>query len=265
MKIENKIFVVTGAGGGVGQALVLELLESGAAVAAVDVNPTSLDQVYSLSNKHPKLSCHVIDLTEKTEVERLLEEVLDKHETVDAIINNAGIIQDFIAVDALSDEKIHQVMSVNFFGTLHMIRTFLPELKKRPEAYILNVSSMGGFLPVPGQTIYGASKAAVRMLSEGLDAELSDTNVHVSYVMPGGIQTNITKNSGLKDPKDMDGGIMMSLMLKPEKAAHLILRAIKHNKLHNRIGKDSRFMYWLYKLSPRLAGQLIQKAMKNIG
>jgi short-subunit dehydrogenase len=75
-------------------------------------------------------------------------------------------------VNELGYEAIERVMNVNFYGTLYMTKTFLPHLLTRPEAHVVNVSSMGGFLPVPGQVIYGASKAAVKLLTEGLHSEL---------------------------------------------------------------------------------------------
>ncbi|WP_252629481.1 SDR family oxidoreductase, partial [Enterobacter sp. JH539] len=90
-------------------------------------------------------------------------------------INNAGIIQPFVKIDQLGYEVVERVFNVNFYGTLYMTKTFLPHLLTRPEAHIVNVSSMGGFLPVPGQTIYGASKAAVKLFTEGLHSELADT------------------------------------------------------------------------------------------
>lgn len=116
--------------------------------------------------------------------------MIDQHGKVDGIINNAGIIHPFLKVNELEYDKIKLVMDINFYGTLYMVKSFLPYLLKRPVAHIANVSSMGGFLPVPGQTIYGASKAAVKLLTEGLRAELKDTNVKVTLVFPGGVSTN---------------------------------------------------------------------------
>ena len=77
-------------------------------------------------------------------------------------------------------------MNVNWWGTLRLDRAFLPVLLERPEAHLVNTSSMGGFIPVPGQTIYGATKAAVKLLTEALHAELRGTGVHATVVIPGG-------------------------------------------------------------------------------
>ena len=76
------------------------------------------------------------------------------------------------------------MLAVNFWGPVHTTKAFLPHLVARPRAHLVNVSSMGAFLPVPGQTAYGASKAAVRLLTEGLHAELAGTSVSVTVVFP---------------------------------------------------------------------------------
>lgn len=149
---------------------------------------------------------------------------------IDGIINNAGIIQPFIDVNDLSWEKIEQVMNVNFYGQLYFIKALLPELLKRPEAHILNIGSMGGFLPVPGQVVYGASKAAVRLLSEGLYAELKDTQVKVTVVMPGGINTDIAKRSGVEVGSGAKDSAAAKILLSPNKAALLIINAMEKNE-----------------------------------
>jgi short-subunit dehydrogenase len=95
-------------------------------------------------------------------------------------------------------DAIERVLNVNLYGVIYMTKAFLPHLLTRPEAHIVNVSSMGGFFPVPGQSLYGASKAAVKLLTEGLYSELIDTNVRVTAVFPGAIATNISQNSGLR-------------------------------------------------------------------
>ncbi len=100
----------------------------------------------------------------------------------------------------LDYEAIERVLDVNLYGTIHVVKAFLPHLLERPVAHLANVSSMGGFLPVPGQTIYGASKAAVKLMTEGLYAELLETNVAVTFVMPGAVSTDITANSGVDVP-----------------------------------------------------------------
>ncbi len=156
-------------------------------------------------------------------------------------------------------------MNVNFYGALHMTKAFLPHLLKRPEAHIVNVSSMGGFLPVPGQSIYGASKAAVKLMTEGLASELADTNMHATVVFPGATNTNITKNSGVKSPVAQSGAAAKQYKtLAPEKAAQIIIRGMIKNKSRVFVGRDSKMMNLLYRMSPNLATRLITKQMKSL-
>ncbi|PKN83701.1 MAG: short-chain dehydrogenase, partial [Chloroflexi bacterium HGW-Chloroflexi-7] len=198
MKIAEKVFVVTGGGNGIGRELVLQLVNGGARVAAVDISETGMQETVKLAGSQgDKISTHVVDITDSTAVEALPEKVIAAHGSVDGLINNAGIIQPFVKVADLTFPQISKVFDVNFTGLMFMTKAFLPHLLKRPEAHIINLSSMGGFLPVPGQTIYGASKAAVKLFTEGLHSELLETNVHVTLVFPGAIKTNITVNSGI--------------------------------------------------------------------
>lgn len=191
--------------------------------------------------------------------------MIDQHGKVDGIINNAGIIHPFLKVNELEYDKIKLVMDINFYGTLYMVKSFLPYLLKRPVAHIANVSSMGGFLPVPVQTIYGASKAAVKLLTEVLRAELKDTNVKVTLVFPGGVSTNIMINSGLDvaDNKEISKE-QFSRLLTPKEAAKIIVKGIENDQIRVLAGKDSKIMDKLYRLSPRRASDLIADKMKDL-
>jgi short-subunit dehydrogenase len=267
MNIQDKVIVVTGAGNGMGRELVLALLEKGARIAAVDMREATLKETVQLAGqKADRISIHVLDITDKAAVEALPKDVIANHGNVDGIINNAGIIQPFVRVNDLDYETINRVMNVNFYGALYMIKTFLPLLLKRPEAHIVNTSSMGGFLPVPGQSVYGASKAAIKLLTEGLYAELADTNVRVSAVFPGAIQTNITVNSGVKGP-ELPANSKQSKnfkMLPAKDAAARIIRGIEKNKPLIYVGQDSKLMNMLYRLNPTFATNFIAKQMKSL-
>jgi short-subunit dehydrogenase len=147
-----------------------------------------------------------------------------------------------------------------------MTKAFLPYLLNRPEGYVVNVSSMGGFLPVPGQSVYGASKAAVKLLTEALFAELLDTNVHVSVVFPGATATNITQNSGVNGPEisTSDDKKQSFTMLPASDAAKIIVNGIEKNKPQIFTGKDSRFMNKLYRFNAVYATKFIAKQMKSL-
>ena len=267
MRVENKVIVVTGGGNGIGRELVLNLLSKGAHVAAVDMNETTLRETVELAaSKKDNLSTHVINITNKEAVAALPEQIIAKHGAVDGLINNAGIIQPFVRVNDLDYAAIERVMNVDFYGTLYMTKAFLPHLLKRPEAHIANVSSMGGFLPVPGQSIYGAAKAAVKLFTEGLHSELLTTNVRVTVIFPGAIGTNIAANSGVAieagpETADQQGAIKM---LAPDKAAEMMVSGIEKNRYRILVGSDSAFMDLLYRLNPEYAANFIFKQMESL-
>jgi NAD(P)-dependent dehydrogenase (short-subunit alcohol dehydrogenase family) len=198
MNVQGKTIVLTGGGSGMGREMTLLLLKKGARVAIVDINESTLKETAELAGDHQgRLTTHVLNITDKEAVAALPEAVIKAHGAVDGLINNAGIIQPFVKINDLAMKDIERVFNVNFWGVVNMTKAFLPHLLKRPEAHIVNTSSMGGFLPVPGQSAYGASKAAVKLFTEGLRSELLSTNVHVTVVFPGAIATNISTNSGI--------------------------------------------------------------------
>lgn len=266
MKVSNKVIVVTGGGSGIGRQLVLNLVHKGARVAAVDLNFQTLQETVNLAGSYgEKISTHVVNITDQKLVEGLPDQVIKVHGSVDGLINNAGIIQPFTKVINLTYEQIEKVMNVNFYGLLYMTKSFLPHLLKRPEAHILNISSMGGFLPVPGQTIYGASKAAVMLLTEGLNSELMDTNVHVTIVYPGAIGTNISVNSGIMTSEQrvsLDTGKMK--MTSAEDASEMIIKGMEQNKYRILVGGDAKLMDFLMRLNPKMAAKFIYNQMKSL-
>lgn len=268
MKVNGKTIVVTGGGSGIGRALVHELLKRGARVAIVDLNPDTLKETANaLGEQRAKVSTHVLNVADKAAVEALPAAVIAAHGAVDGIINNAGIIQPFVRLNDLNDEAIERVLHVNLYGVLYMTKAFLPHLLQRPAAHIVNVSSMGGFFPVPGQTLYGASKAAVKLLSEGLYSELTDTNVRVTVVFPGAIATNISKNSGVNMEHLIQTNTSAAQSFpttSAEDAAKMMVDAMERDKFQVYVGNDSKLMNVLYRLNPGYATRFMYNKMKEL-
>ncbi|MBE2254350.1 MAG: SDR family NAD(P)-dependent oxidoreductase [Myxococcus sp.] len=264
MKVEGKVVVVTGAGSGMGRELALGLVRRGAKVAAVDLNEVTLRETQALAAvPKSQLATFTLDITDRAAVEALPKAVVAKLGAVDGVINCAGIIQKFVRVNELDYASIERVMNVNWWGTVQMTKAFLPSLLKRPEAHVVNISSMGGFLPVPGQTIYGASKAAVKLFTEGLSSELKDTNVHVTVVFPGAVATNITANSGVEVPSAPKEGKPRSAY-PANSAAKDILDGMERNRFRVLVGSDSKLLDKLYRLNPKRAATFIAKQMKDL-
>ena len=266
MKTKDKIILVSGAGRGLGRELTLQLLARGAKVAALDIDEKSLSETVGFwSGPESNIKTYVIDITAKEIVANLPAQVIKDFGAIDGIINNAGIIQPFRRVKDLDYQTINRVMNINFFGALYMTKSFLPYLLKRSEAHIVNVSSMGGFLPVPAQSVYGASKAALKLLTEGLYSELLDTNVRVSIVFPGAMATNIAVNSGVENSLQISDSEQTSFKPLPAAVgAKIVIAGIEKNAFRILVGPDAKFMDFLCRLNPQYAARYIYKKMKSL-
>lgn len=265
MNVAGGIMVVIGGGNGIGRQVVLELLRRGAKVAAVDVREDALDETRGLAQAGDRLATFTVDITDRDAVNALPDQVTAVLGEADGLINVAGIIQPFVRITDLDDDAIARVLDINLHGTLNTVRAFVPRLQQRPEAYVANVSSMGGFLPVPGQAVYGASKAAVKLLTEALYAELLDTSVGVSIVFPGAVSTDITANSGVASPVDPDDETASKYpTTSAEDAARIIVDGIEAERFQIFVGKDARTMDLLNRLMPRRSTHMIQRKMKDL-
>ncbi|XNY99772.1 SDR family NAD(P)-dependent oxidoreductase [Micrococcus luteus] len=273
MQITDKVFVVTGAGNGIGREVALELLRRGASVAGVDLREDALAETAALAGAGDRFSQHALDITDQDAVDLLPMQVAAQHGHVDGLLNVAGIIQKFVHFKELELDEMRKVMDVNFWGTVYLNKAFLPHLTARPEASLVNVSSMGGFLPVPGQTVYGASKAAVKLLTEGLYSELRDTTVKASIVFPGAIATNITGNSGVTSPggaaSPEDAAVKAeSSKLQPlpasEAATIIVDQAVEKGRYRVTVGKDAAMLDRMVRIAPQKATDFIAKKMASL-
>ncbi|CAN5323159.1 SDR family oxidoreductase [soil metagenome] len=265
MDVASKVFVVTGGGNGIGREVVLGLLQRGAHVAAVDLSEAGLAETAKLAGSPATLTIHPLNVTDRAAVLALPAAVIDKHGQVDGLLNVAGIIQKFVKLQELGFEDIERVMNVNFWGVVNMTKAFLPHLLARPASSLVNVSSMGGFVPVPGQAAYGASKAAVKLFTEALYAESRGTSLAVTVVFPGGVGTNITANSGVEVPnmEAMTEG-KAPKTTSPADAGRQIIEGLEQGAFRVLIGGDARFMDRFSRFSPRRATILIANQMKAL-
>jgi len=264
MKLSGETVVITGAGNGMGRQMALEALKRGANVYGVDLSEDALKATADAAGLGAKFAYSTLDITDRGLVNSLPSKVIEAFGVIDVLINNAGIIQPFVKVNDLEMKDAEHVMNVNFFGPLNMIKAFLPELLKRPAAQIANVSSMGGYGPVPGQTVYGASKAAVKLLTEGLRSELLSSKVTVTLIYPGAVGTDIAKNSHVN--LDMPAGtdVPQIKMTSVENAGRIMLDGIEAGKARVFVGNDAKIMDVLVRLMPVKASELIAKQMTGL-
>ncbi len=270
MNLNGKIAVVSGAGSGIGRQLVIQLANKGATVVGADINPETLNESMELiADGSADHMAHVLNIADGKKVASFAEEVVKKYGSVDVLINNAGIIQPFVTVSALTLDQIQRIFDVNLWGTVFMIKAFLPHLRNSPDAHLVNLSSMGAFVPVPGQVIYGASKAAIQLLTEGLISELHGTSVNATIVFPGAVDTNIAQNAPDITKEDLEklGGSATSSeetqSTSAADAAAQILEAIENNQKRLYVGKDSKMMHLVSRISMNKASDLIRDQLEK--
>ena len=263
---KNSVAVVTGAASGIGRALAIALANLGIAGLAIsDVNESGLNETSKLvAESGVKCSTHIVNVADKLEMQKFVEDVLAQHQKATHLINNAGVGL-FGTFEQISLEDFEWLMGINFWGVVYGTRFFLPILKQQEKAHIINISSVFGMIAPPEQTAYCASKFAVRGFTEALRHELEDTNVRVSTVHPGGIKTNIARNSrvGEKVPEEYkQQGVKFFdkvALTTPEIAAATIINGIKNENSRILIGKDAHAISYIHRLFPKRYLNIIEK------
>ncbi|HVE59792.1 MAG TPA: SDR family NAD(P)-dependent oxidoreductase [Pyrinomonadaceae bacterium] len=263
---KNSVAVITGAASGIGRALAVRFAEEKiAGVAICDVNEQGLNETFEMVEKlGAAVSKHLVDTSKLEQIERLKTEVLEKHGKATHLINNAGVGL-MGTFEQISLEDFEWLMSINFWGVVYGCKVFLPVLRQQEAAHIVNISSVFGLVAPPEQTAYCASKFAVRGFTESLRHELEETNVRVSTVHPGGIKTNIARNSriGEKTPEDYkDQGVKFFdkvALTSPEQAAETIINGIKAENPRILIGKDAHAINYVSRLFPKKYLKVVEK------
>ena len=257
----GKVAVVTGAGSGIGQALAVELARSGAKVAISDVDTEGLAQTEEqLKAIGAPVKADRLDVTEREAFLAYADEVAEHFGKVNQIYNNAGIaFTGDIEVSQFKD--IERVMDVDFWGVVNGTKAFLPHVIASGDGHVINISSVFGLFSVPGQAAYNSAKFAVRGFTEALRQEmiLARHPVAVTTVHPGGIKTAIARNATVAEGLDRDQ--LAKLFDKrlattsPQKAARVILDAVRKKKARVLIGNDAKVL----DLMVRVAGPYYQQ------
>jgi short-subunit dehydrogenase len=258
--IRGAAAAITGAASGIGRALALELAARGCDLALADRDEAGLRTVAAeIGRAHSRnVSVHRVDVGIPAEIEAFAQAASASHPGLNIVVNNAGValLGQFSEID---QAQMDWLMNINFWGVVHATRAFLPQLARQPEAHIVNLSSIFGIIAPPGQTAYAAAKFAVRGFSESLRHELQTaaSPVRLSVVHPGGIATNIVRNSrtgaGVTDNERRAQAIeRFDSVAKttPTAAALRIIKGIENNEPRILIGNDARWMDLLQRFRP---------------
>lgn len=185
----SKVWYITGASKGIGLSLVKQLLRQGHRVAATSRNITALSNVAGSEGTFLPLQ---VDLRSEASIAQSLQRTADHFGKIDVIVNNAGYGIGG-ALEELSEQEVNDNFNVNFFAVVKVIQQALPYLRAQRSGHVINISSIAGFAPGVGWSIYAASKFAVSGLSEALANDLRPLGIKVTAVSPGWFRTNFAK------------------------------------------------------------------------
>ncbi len=252
---QNKICVITGAGSGLGREFASQLYQAGALLALCDLDLDGLeDTLQHTGDDGSRVKLFQVDVSDQAAMRQFALDVESQLGSADMLINNAGICLIPQTFEETPDDQFKKVIDVNMWGAFYGIRAFLPHLKTRPEASIVNISSLAGMVGLYGHSAYSMSKSALQGLSEALQAELSGSQIHLLLVHPGGVSTNLIKNApNLEDNKREKAHKNFTELsfLTPEKTVSRIIKAVQKKKNRAIIGFDARLILVIRTLFPR--------------
>jgi NADP-dependent 3-hydroxy acid dehydrogenase YdfG len=269
--LNDKVVVITGAGSGIGRALSLNLARRGSLLALSDVNEAGLAETVELATKAGavKVRSDRLDVADRDAMGRYALDVVQEFGRVNVVINNAGVSLTGDFTD-LEYNDIDWIVGVNFWGVLHGTKEFLPHLIASGDGHVVNLSSLFGLISMPGQSIYNATKYAVRGMSEALREEMlvAGHPVGVTSVHPGGIKTDIVRNSRVsaKEDKEATSELFDKKLAKmtPDRAAEIIVSGILKNKARVLVGLDAHAMHHMAKLLGSRYQDVVAKATPKV-
>jgi NAD(P)-dependent dehydrogenase (short-subunit alcohol dehydrogenase family) len=277
--LKGRVAAITGAGSGIGQALAIELAKEGCHLALSDIVEERLAETEELVSSYDvQVTTSVVDVADREAVFEWAEQTQLAHGRVNLIFNNAGVAVG-ATVEGITFEDFEWLMNINFWGVVNGTKAFLPLLKKTGDGHVVNISSLFGIVGIPMQSAYNASKFAVRGFTESLRTELDiqDYGVSATCVHPGGISTRIAddgrisgdrKHQLASDPEAYQEEFSKkALTMPPEKAARIILSAVKKDKRRVLVGNDAKALTALQTLLPtgyqRIIGAVTKRNLSD--
>lgn len=198
MELKNKVIVITGASDGIGKQIAFRLAKENTKLILIARNEKKLIEVTQEVKNIGALDSkfYTCDITKTNELEIVVKSIISDFGAVDILINNAWIRQKLMHLDKISKEIIDEVIGANLLALIHITRFFLPSLRTRDEAAIINIISKSGLIAQEGQSVYTASKYGVRWFTDTLKIDLKNTNIKVAWVYQSGTNTNMFQKAG---------------------------------------------------------------------
>lgn len=194
-KLENKTAIITGASSGMGKAIALLFASEDANVIVADLKQNEIDEVVNEILKAGGKAIGVVcNVTKEADIKNLINTSVTKFSTVDVLINNAGVMDDFVPVDEVSNELWERIMSINVNGPFYACRLAVPIMLKQGSGTIVNIASIGGLYGSRAGAAYSTSKHAVVGLTKNIGFMYAKKGIRCNAIAPGGVNTNIGKN-----------------------------------------------------------------------
>jgi short-subunit dehydrogenase len=273
-RFDGSAAAITGAASGIGRALALELAARGCDVALADLDQGGLESAAKdiIATHGRRVTIRRVDVADPKQIEDFAASSIAEFPSLNILINNAGValLGEF---DEFDHSQMAWLMDINFWGVVRGTRAFMAHLKSRPQAHIVNISSIFGIIAPPGQSAYSASKFAVRGFSESLRHELamSNSTLRLSLVHPGGVKTNIARKarSGAHlresvSSNELGNRFEQLARTSPAAAAQRIVRGIERNEPRILIGADARYLDIIQRLRPATYWALLARAFKRM-
>ena len=194
--IAGKVVIITGASSGIGESTARLLAGEGAKVVLAARRKDRLDSlVEDIRAAGGSAISFKTDVTDRDQVEKLVQNALNEHDRIDVMVNNSGIMQ-IAPIAALKVEEWDRMIDVNIKGLLYGIAAVLPTMQRQQSGHIINTASVVGFkVLAPGGTVYSATKFAVRAITEGLRIEVKQNNIRTTMISPGVVATELPETS----------------------------------------------------------------------
>ena len=248
--LRNKSALVTGAASGIGRAIALRLAREGVDLYLLDIDQVGLvDVVAAVKSEGVEAIGRSCDVSDPQQINAGVQHIVDRWGGVDILVNNAGITY-YGKTDEMSGEHSEKLLAINLNAPIHFARELLPTLLDRPEAHILNIASFYGLVGMRRLSAYTASKFGLVGFSESLRAEYARTNLGVTAICPGFVDTKLFSTAPIGTDRKQNKQPPKWMLTTPEKVASRSIKAIYRNQAQVVMQPYAKLACWGKRLIP---------------
>lgn len=268
----NTVVIITGAASGIGRELALQAGGRGAIVVATDINAAALEETKRMVlQKGGSITTGLLDVSDAKAIEQFSSQWIPQLGGRKLIlINNAGVALLSGSFQQTNLTDFEWLVRINLWGAVYLTKAFYPYMLEQNAGHIVNISSVFGLVGIENQAAYCTAKFALRGFTETLRMELAGTNVYTTTVLPGGVDTNIVRNSRTNEviaskevhQKSINRFAKLAITT-PNSAARQVLDAVEKKKARLIIGKDGRALDLLARLLPVGYTKLVKKRIEK--